>query len=407
MTQHRPTILQIIPRLDTGGAELSTIETTEAVVRAGGRMLVLSEGGRLASEIARMGGELTVFPAATKNPLRILANARRIAKLVVHEQVDLLHARSRAPAWSALIAARRTGKPFVTTYHGAYRRSGVLKNAYNSVMARGDIVVANSQFTAGLIRAEHHVPPERLRVIHRGVDTATFDPAAIGAERKNALLAAWGVTAGQRVILHAARLTAWKGQRVVIDAVTRLAAEGRLEDAVVVFAGDDQGRDGYSEDLRNRVDAAGLAARVKIVGHCADIAAAYALAHVTVVPSIEPEAFGRSVAEALSLGCPVVASDIGAPPEILRIEPRDAAATGQTSLGWLVPPGDPAALADRIGTALDLSPQARTAMAREARAHVVAHFSSEAMKHAKLAVYDALLGTTLVAAFDANGKDAT
>ena len=153
VTQAKPTILQIIPRLDTGGAELSTIEITQAVVRGGGRMIVLSEGGRLTDEISRAGGEWIAFPAATKNPASLLLNSRRIASLVRERGVDLLHARSRAPAWSALLAARRTRKPLVTTYHGAYGSTGRLKTQYNSVMARGDAVIANSRFTADLIRA--------------------------------------------------------------------------------------------------------------------------------------------------------------------------------------------------------------------------------------------------------------
>lgn len=409
-----PTILQIIPRLDTGGAELSTIETAEAVVRAGGRMIVLCEGGRLASEITRLGAELIVFPAATKNPARMFVNGRRIAALVTEHGVDLLHARSRAPAWSALLAARRTGKPLVTTYHGAYTSSGALKNAYNSVMTRGAIVVANSQFTADLIAERHHVPPEKLRVIHRGVDLARFDPAAISIDRTAALRTAWQITPNQRVILHAARLTGWKGQRVLIDAAAQLQRDGRWRECVVILAGDAQGRDGYVEDLQQRIAAAGLDGRVRLVGHCADIAAAYSLAHVTVVPSIEPEAFGRSVAEALALGCPVIATDLGAPPEILRMGGQRLATAEaivqapDARLGALVPPGDCQALADAIGNALALAPSVREAARHAARAHVVAHFSSERLKRAKLAVYDQLLETRLALAFDtASGGDPT
>ena len=406
--QGSPTILQIIPRLDTGGAEISTIETTEAVVRAGGRMIVLSEGGRLAPEIKRAGGELIEFPAATKNPVQILANSRYIAALVAQHDVDLLHARSRAPAWSALMAAKRTGKPLVTTYHGAYNRVGPLKNAYNSVMARGDLVVANSEFTARLIQEHHQVPAGRVRVIHRGVDLARFDPAAISAGRIAALRTAWGLAENQRVILHAARLTGWKGQRVLIDAVARLEAEGGLHDAVVIMAGDAQGRDGYTEELHSRIADVRLEDKVRLVGHCADIAAAYRLADVTVVASTEPEAFGRSVAEALAMGCPVIATDLGAPPEILRMGSNTASADERletesslrANFGWLVEPGDAAALAGRLGAALAISTSERDVAGRATRAHVAAYFSSEAMKRAKLAVYDELLGTHLLAAFE-------
>ena len=184
-------------------------------------------------------------------------NAGRIAALIGAHAVDLVHSRSRAPAWSALIAARRTQTPFVTTYHGAYGGIGRLKTAYNSVMARGDVVIANSQFTAQLIRARHHTPPERLRVIHRGVDLARFDPADICDARLQALRSAWGVAPETRVILMAARLTGWKGQRVLIEATALLRDQGRLPGIAVILAGDAQGRDGYAQALGDQIAGAG------------------------------------------------------------------------------------------------------------------------------------------------------
>jgi glycosyltransferase involved in cell wall biosynthesis len=396
----RATILQIIPALDTGGAELSTLEITEAVVRAGGRMLVLSEGGRLEGEIGRLGGELVRFPAASKNPLRLLANARAIAGLVRREGVALLHARSRAPAWSALIAARRTGVPFVTTYHGAYGESSRLKNIYNSVMARADVVIANSQFTADLIRARYGTPPERITVIHRGVDLERFDPGAIAPRRLDGLRAQWGLETGQPVVLQAARLTGWKGQHVLIEAAGQLAREGRLAKALVVLAGDDQGREGYRAGLEARIAESGLAGKVRLVGHCADIAAAFLLADVTVVASTEPEAFGRAATEAQAMGSPVIATDIGAPPETVLAAPRVPAGD---ATGWLVPPGDAAALAARIAEALALPPEERAAMRARARAHIATRFTLERMKLATLEVYDHLLGSALAPTLGAPG----
>ena len=183
MAPSRPTILQIVPHLDTGGAELSAVEIAQAVVRAGGRALVLAEaGGRLAPRVTAAGGELVAFPAATKNPIRMLANARAIARLAREESVDLIHARSRAPAWSALAAARRARVPFVTTYHGAYGETNAVKRLYNGVMARGDVVIANSGYTADLIAQRYGTSRQRIAVIHRGVDTRRFDPATIEAQ---------------------------------------------------------------------------------------------------------------------------------------------------------------------------------------------------------------------------------
>jgi glycosyltransferase involved in cell wall biosynthesis len=394
MGPKRPTILQIIPELDTGGAELSAIEIASAVVRAGGRAIVLSQGGRMAGRVEAAGGELVAFPAATKNPLRLLANAAAIAAIVRKEGVDLIHARSRAPAWSALAAARRTKLPFVTTYHGVYNEKSRAKSLYNSVMAKGDVVIANSRFTAAIIKSRYATPDDRIRVIYRGVDLAAFDPEVVAPERIAALRRSWGVENRQRVVLHAARLTKWKGQSDVIAAAARL--RGRVKDAVFILAGDAQGREDYRDGLLRDIESAGLSGVVRLVGHVDDMPAAFAAAHTTIVASIEPEAFGRAAAEAQALGCPVISTDIGAPPETVLAPPR-VAATART--GWLVPPGNLAAYETALLEALSLDDAARLAMGRRARAHVAAAFSTFEMQHATLAVYDGLLKSRLAERF--------
>jgi glycosyltransferase involved in cell wall biosynthesis len=393
----RPTILQIVPHLDTGGAELSAVEIAQAVVRAGGRALVLAEaGGRLAPRVTAAGGELVAFPAATKNPIRMLANARAIARLAREESVDLIHARSRAPAWSALAAARRTRVPFVTTYHGAYGETNAVKRLYNGVMARGNVVIANSGYTADLIAQRYGTSPQRIAVIHRGVDTRRFDPACIEPSRVAALRARWGVDDATRVVLQMARLTGWKGQGVLIEAAAQLKAAGKLQGTMVVLAGDAQGRTAYLESLRAQVAQAGLDDQVRFAGHVEDVAAAFLAAHVAVVASIEPEAFGRAAIEAAAMGCPVIATAIGAPPETVLAEP----AVGEdVATGWLVPPGDTGALAGRLAGALALAEAERAAMASRARTHVLAQFTVEAMQRRTLAVYDRLLGATLERSF--------
>src|SRR5690606_22955856 len=324
--EHRPTILQIIPRLDTGGAERTTIEMTQAIVAAGGRALVVTEGGRMLPQVTQAGGEVITLNAGTKNPLSMLANARRLQRLVQREKVDLLHARSRAPAWSALVAARLCGRPLVTTYHGAYAEKGAAKRTYNSIMARGDVVIANSHYTARLIQSRYGTPASRIRVIHRGIDEASFDPEKVSTDRVDRLRAQWGVEAGQRIVLHAARLTGWKGQSVVIAAAARIVQQhGPDGDWVVILAGDAQGRSDYVEGLMQQIARDGLAGRVRLVGHVDDMPAAYLAAHVAVVASTEPEAFGRAAAEAEAMGCPVIATDIGAAPETVKAEPLVAA----------------------------------------------------------------------------------
>jgi glycosyltransferase involved in cell wall biosynthesis len=394
----RPTILQIVPQLDAGGAELSAVEMADAVVRAGGRALVLSEPGRLTPRVTAVGGEAIAFPAATKNPLKLLANARAIRRMVAAEGVDLIHARSRAPAWSALQAARQAAVPFVTTYHGAYGETNALKKLYNGVMARGDVVIANSRYTADLIASRYATPRERLEVIHRGVDAGAFDPQGIAPERVAELRRRWGVAPQQRVILQAARLTRWKGQGVLIDAMARLQKRGGLQGAVAILAGDAQGRDGYVKELQAQIEHSGLKEHVRLVGHVEDIAAAYAASHVTVVASTEPEAFGRTAIEAAALSCPVIATNIGAPPETVLAQPI---AAQREITGWLVPPDDAEALARSLAAVLALAPAERPAMGERARRHVLANFTIEAMQRRTLAVYDRLLGTALVGYFNA------
>lgn len=407
MAPRKPTILQIVPRLDTGGAELTTLEITAALVTAGARALVATEGGRMAGEVASLGGELIEMPAASKYPLQMAANARKLAHLIKDRGIDIIHARSRAPAWSALLACRAAGIPLVTTYHGAYGGSGRLKTLYNGVMARGDRVIANSEFTARLIRERHGTPPERLRVIHRGVDLEKFAPArrpgAPEPRRLAALREALGVPPEARIVLQAARLAGWKGQRVTIEAAARLKAIGCLEGVTIVLAGDAQGRSGYAAELRRRIAEAGLEGDVRLPGHVADMPAAFELAHVAVVASTEPEAFGRTAIESQAMGCPVIATDIGAPPETVLAGPKF---TPAKQTGWLVPPADADALAAAIRAALQMDEAARGALGARARNHVARHFSLARMQHDTLAVYDELLQTRLVPALRSSNDGA-
>ena len=382
------TLLQIVPDLDAGGAERTTVDVAEGLAREGARALVATTGGRLVGELQAKGGAWIPFPAATKNPVAMLVNVGRLARLCRRERVALIHARSRAPAWVALGAARRLGLPLVTTYHGSYTGRAGVKVLYNSVMARGDAVIANSRYTAELIRALHPGPAgDRVRVIHRGTDLSAFTPGAVAAGRVEALRRAWGVEPHERVVLLAARLTAWKGHRVLIEAAARLRDRG-LADLVFVLAGDPQGRTGYEREVDALIAARGLGALVRRVGHCTDMPAAFRAASAVAVPSTEPEAFGRCAVEAQAMGAPVVVSDLGAVPETV-LAPPDAAPAART--GWRVPAGDPDALADALAEALSLGASARSALAQRARAHVEQHFSLERMVADTLDTYARLL----------------
>lgn len=374
-------MLQVIPELDAGGAERTTLEIAQAVADAGGLPLVASLGGRLEAELEAVGGRLVHMDVKSKNPVVMLNNADRLAELVAAHGIEIVHARSRAPAWSALFAARRTETCFVTTYHGRYNARSGLKRWYNSIMARGDAVIANSHFIANHIGAEHGALIARrkplLRVIPRAVDMDRFDPAAVDAERVAGMRAKWEIPDGAPVILLPARLTRWKGQGLAIEAVARLS--GSETAPVLVCAGDAQGRTGYTQHLRERALKMGVTLRLP--GHEADMPAALLAADAVITPSLEPEAFGRAAAEAQAMGRPVIAADHGGA--------REVVAPGET--GWLIPPGDADALARALDTALRMGQHDKDALARAARSRMAAHFSKTALQEATLRVYRELL----------------
>jgi glycosyltransferase involved in cell wall biosynthesis len=381
------TVLQIIPRLDAGGAERTTIDIAAALAEAGARPLVACEGGRLVSELQAKGGVWIPFPASTKNPIRMALNVRRLSDIVRRERVDILHARSRAPAWVALGAARKTQTHFVTTYHGAYAGRAKLKLLYNSVMARGDVVIANSAYTAGLIASAYDFARAHTAVIYRGADLRHFSRGAVDRARVQKMRKSWNVAPEDRIVLLAARLTAWKGQKVLVEAARLLLARG-MTDVKFILAGDDQGRTSYVRDLDAAIEKAGLKDIVLRVGHVTDMPAALAAAAALAVTSTEPEAFGRSAVEAQAMGTPVVVTELGAVPETVLAPPR-VSRDGRT--GWTIPPNDPQALADTLEIILSMGATARDALAERARRHVEEAFGLEKMCGQTLEIYGRLL----------------
>ena len=377
------TILQVLPALGAeGGVERGTVEVAAAIVAAGSRALVASAGGPRTADLAGVGGAHVSLPLATKNPLALIANAARLTRLIRAEGVDLVHARSRAPAWSAWAAARRTGVPFVTTFHGTYGAGTAAKRAYNRVMTRGVRVIAISRHIAQHLTDVYGVEAARIRVIPRGVDTAVFDPAHVSAARVARLRQAWGIGDGRPVVLLPGRLTRWKGQTVFIEALARL---GR-RDLCAVLLGSDQGRAGYRRELDDLIRARGLDAVVRIVEGCDDMPAALLAADLVVSASTDPEAFGRIAVEAQAMGRPVIASDHGGSQETVL-----AGATG-----WLTRPGDAAALAQALADALAAPPKRLAAMGAAGIAHVRRDFTTARMCARTLAVYAEVLGAGTV-----------
>ncbi|MDB5423549.1 MAG: glycosyl transferase [Phenylobacterium sp.] len=376
------TLLQVVPELETGGAEQTTLDVARAVIDAGGRALVATRGGRMTARLEADGARLAQMPVQSKNPLVMLGNASRLVDLIRREKVSLVHARSRAPAFSALWAAQATKTPFVATYHGVYRARSSLKRWYNAVMTRGDLVIANSDYTRDHVLAEHQIDPARIVTIPRGVDLDRFNPSWVTPDRLEKLRLDWGIAEGDRrtKFLLAGRLTRIKGHLTIIAAAAQMQAEGR-SDFLVIFAGDDQGRTEYGEELARAIAGAGLQDTVKIVGHCSDMPAAYLVADVAILPTIVPESFGRAAVEPQAMGRPVIASSHGGTVETV--------ADGTS--GWLVPPGDAEAWAGAMVRAIEAGPGRRLSMGQAGMNRTRQLYRVDAMCAATLAAYEQVL----------------
>ncbi len=373
-----PVVLQVLPGLVTGGVERGAVDVAAAVAAQGWTSLVASSGGPMVRELERAGAKHIALPLDSKNPFVMRANIRRLQRLMAEHGVDVVHARSRAPAWSALFAARRHGARFITTFHGTYNAANPAKRWYNSVMARGDRVIAASRFIVEHVVRQYGADPTLIRLIPRGIDFDRFDPARVSAERQMKLARDWRLPDGIPVIMLPGRLTRWKGQGVLIDAIAR---RGR-KDLRCLLVGSDQGRGGYRRELEQRIAQHGLDTVIHIIDQCNDMPAALKLADLIVSASTDAEAFGRVAVEAQAMGKPVVATDHGGS--------RETVLDGDT--GWLIPPGDPAPLAEAIDAALGLDEKQRRAIADRAIAFVRANFNKQLMCARTLDVYREVLG---------------
>ena len=378
------TVAQIIPRLNIGGAETTTLEIARALRAANARALVISEGGALADAIFAAGAQLIDMPVASKNPFVMAVNVRRLWQLVKGENINIMHTRSRAPAWSTLVAARAAQVPMVTTFHGLVHEGPRPKVWYNSVMVRGDVVIANSEYTGELIRRVYGIENTRLRVVARGCDVAALAPENISADIRSAQRRAWGASLDDFVILCPARITWLKGQDVLLSALAQLSADAR---PFVVFAGSAEGRADYFAALERQVAEAGLTNRIKFAGLVHDMGLAYGACDLAIVPSVRSEPFGRTILEAQAAGLPVIASDAGGFRETIISRSPENGGTG-----WLVPPSDATALAMAIESAMTQNAPARAQMVSNGRAYVEANFRQEVMCAKTLEIYAELIG---------------
>lgn len=373
----QPVILQIIPELGPGGAEQGCIDVAAKLVQSGAQAIVVSNGGDRIHELARVGAVHINMPVHSKNPLVILRNAKKLREIIERYGVHIVHARSRAPAWSAYRACKKSPAKFMTTAHAPYNISGESKRWYNSVMAKGERVIAISHYVANYLTENYKIDPSIIRLIHRGIALEKFHPGSVSPERLITLANEWRIPDGANVIMLPGRITRWKGHHVLIDAMTKL---GR-SDVFCVLIGSDQGRTKYREELEEAIAANNLGGKVRIVDHCKDMPAAYMLSSVAVSASTDPEGFGRIPVEAQALGRPIIGTDHGGAQETIL--------DGET--GWLTPPGDSNALAKALNEALNLSQHQRAVMGTRAMAHVADNFTREIMTEKTLDVYTELL----------------
>jgi glycosyltransferase involved in cell wall biosynthesis len=379
------TVLQVIPRMRAGGAELGCLQIAEALVNAGNRAIVVSEGGQLVEGLRAVGAEHIEMPVATKNPVTLLLNAKRLANLIRSEKVAIIHARSRAPAWSALAAARTAKIPFVTTYHSEYSERGKLKNLYNSVMARSDTVIAVSDYMAHLIRTRYHTPEDRIAIIHRAFDPAKFDPDTVTGERIAAVRKELDADGSKPVLLLAGRITPRKAQNHLVEALGILKQRG-LGDVVCVLAGEIE-KPEFKALLEAQAAKLGIADSLRFPGHVKDMAAAYTITDISLNIS-EQEGLPRVAIEAQAMGVPMIVSDTGPGREVALTAPDVVPANAS---GLRVPYADAAATADAIATMLAWTDAERRSCGARGAAHVRSRFTLEQLTRKTLAVYDTVL----------------
>lgn len=306
-------VLQVLPSLNLGGVERGTLQIAAFLAARGDGAFVASNGGRLVAELEQSGATHLTLPLKGKNPLNIYNNISALEKIIKQYSIDIVHARSRAPAWSACFAAKRANVPFITTYHGAYSQGNALKRWYNSIMTRGQVVIAPSHFIKQYILQHHpHVNPDKIHVIYRGADVAQFDPATVSPEDVSALKASWNIAEGQKILLFPARLSRWKGHREAITALKN------VPNSVLVFLGQTTGQESYQQELLTYAQSLNVTENIRFVGRCDAMPAAYSAADVVLCPSLKPEAFGRTVTEAQAMGAVVIATNHGGAAETIE-----------------------------------------------------------------------------------------
>ena len=381
------TVLQIVPALQDDAAARATLDIARALVHAGARSIVAAERGALVDDLKSFGGEWLPFKSSTLSPISLRRAATRLASFVAEQRIDIVHAKTAGAAWSALRAA---GAAHVVTELPDLPRTRLrLAARYLGALAGGDRVIAKSLFHAEPMIKRYRIAPQRVRVIPRSTDISLFDPTIVRPPRVAVLKQAWGIPSGVRVVVVPGRVAPWNGQIHLIEAARMLAGSTRHA-VTFVLVGDDRRHSRYVRTIIRSARDAGVDPLFRIVGHVADMPAAYAASDIVVAPCIEPPVYGRVIAEAQAMARQVIASSIGPLPENLLAPPRmpDALRTG-----WLVQPANPSELAHAIDDALSLDAPAYRALAARARQYGEFMFAPHRVAAATLGVYSSLLGS--------------
>lgn len=378
MTSSSFNICQIIPELSAGGAEQGCIDVATGLKKANCGSIVISNGGTRVPELLRGGTKHISLPVHSKNIITAWQNFNALKKIIDTENINIIHARSRAPAWSAYYAASAKRIPFMTTCHAPYNiKNNEWKRKYNAIMARGARVIAISEFVRDYLIHNYEIDESIIRLIPRGVDVQKFHPSLVTAERLIKLSNQWRVPDGARIILLPGRLTRWKGQSVLIEAMAKI----KQNDLFAVLIGSDQGRTEYRSELETLIRDKNLEHRVRLMDHCTDMPAAYALSTIICSTSTEPEGFGRISIEAQAMGRMMIATNHGGSKETIINE----------KTGWLVKPNNSDELAQSIDHILKLSDEERNEIAINAFNHIHAHFTKDLMVQKTLDVYRELI----------------
>lgn len=382
------TVLIVVPTLDGGAADAGAVELVRSLENAGQHAIVASRAGRLVADVTSAGAEFVALDTGTNNPITILRNAAVLSRLARDRKCDAIHAFGRAGAWSALIAAKLRGIPFVTSWYKGFQEQNFLKHFYNSVMARGARVIAVSEQIAQLINDRYGTPWEKIAVVPCSIDFDRFDPVHVTHARIEAIRNGWGVKPETKIILITGRILRRKGHDVVVKAVRRLKDMG-LKDFLFVFVGEDRGRTHYTGELWDLVLATGTMDVIRMAAPVSDMPAAYAAATVVVSGAIQPEGVQRALLEAQAMARPVVVSDLAAGPDVVLTAP--AVPEGRVT-GLRFASGDDAALASTLLRLFFLPEPSRNAMGRRGRDWVLGHFDSEGVAAQTLRLYSDITG---------------